>query len=185
MRLLKRGLLPIIVVASVSTHAPAQSTVPSGQKQQLVGAVLVSLSRPSFPQLARTANVSGKVNVLVTVDQDGTTKAVVLDGPAMLREAALESARSSRFDCNRCEASAEYSMTYAFVRTERGNCCDGVSAPVEVRQEPESTDQRGMRHTEVVISTEHFCLCDPPGEIGHTRVRSFKCFYLWKCGFRQ
>src|SRR5262249_8189095 len=104
MRLPKRGLL-LIVVASVSTHAPAQSTVPSDQKQHLGEAVLVSLSRPSFPQLARTANISGKVNVLVTVHQDGTTKAVALDGPAMLRDAALESARSSRFECSRCEAS--------------------------------------------------------------------------------
>jgi outer membrane biosynthesis protein TonB len=77
----------------------AQTSAGSNQRQTRGEAILVSLSRPSFSPVARAANVSGQVKVLVTVHQDGTIDAV-LDGHPMLSDAALESARSSHFECN-------------------------------------------------------------------------------------
>jgi Gram-negative bacterial TonB protein C-terminal len=183
-KLLKCSLL-LVALASVPRHVLAQSTAPSSQRQMRGEAVLVSLSRPSFPPLARVANISGRVKVLVTVRPDGTTEVAILEGHPMLRDAALESAKSSHFECNGCDAPAMYSITYAFERTEKGTCCDGAGAPVEVTQEPERTDEQGIRQAKIVISTEHFCLCDPPATISTTRVRSWKCFYIWKCASRQ
>jgi outer membrane biosynthesis protein TonB len=78
----------------------AQTSAGSNQRQTRGEAILVSLTRPSFSPVARAANVSGQVKVLVTVHQDGTTDAVVVDGHLMLRDAALERARSSHFECN-------------------------------------------------------------------------------------
>jgi Gram-negative bacterial TonB protein C-terminal len=154
--------------------------------QSLSGkAVLVSLSRPSFSPLAKAANVSGTVRVLVTVQPDGATTAIVQDGHPLLKQAAVESANQSRFECRKCDGPVQYSLVYLFKRTENGNCCDGVGAPSEVTQEPESTDQEGRRQTEIIISTEHFCLCDPSAEVTQSKVRSLKCLYLWRCSSRN
>jgi len=174
--------LLLLVLASPAKHALTQTTIDLGQKQSHGKVVLVSLSRPAFPPIARTANVSGTVKVLVTVYKDGKTEASVLEGHPLLREAALESAGSSRFECNACDSPAQYALTYSFHRTEKGSCCDGWNAPTEITQEPESTDAQGRRQTEIVISAEHRWLCDPPVTLGPARVRSWRCGYLWRCG---
>lgn len=179
---LKRSLL-LIAIAGGLTHALAQRPAFTEGKPRGT-AVLVSLSRPSFPPIARTANVSGQVKVLVTVHQDGSAEKVVLEGQPLLKNAALESAKSSVFECQQCEAPVQYAITYNFERTQRGNCCDGFTAPVELMQGPETTDDQGLQHTEVVISAEHICLCDPAGTISPSHRRSLKCLYLWKCAAR-
>src|SRR5438270_9197196 len=94
-----RVLLFACVAASVAISKPAQdSTV-----------VLKSLADPAYSPIARTANVSGDVRVLVSVGRDGTVaSATALSGPPMLREAALESAQQSIFDCYACIGDTPY-----------------------------------------------------------------------------
>lgn len=53
---------------------------------------------PSYPPLARSANVTGMVTVYVEVDERGTVVNIVnVTGPQMLRQAAVDAARRWRF----------------------------------------------------------------------------------------
>jgi outer membrane biosynthesis protein TonB len=88
------------------------------------GVMLVSFSKPVYSPLARIAAISGEVVVEVTVHPDAKTEAVVVNGHPMLREAALTSARNSRFECRQCGASARYFMIYTFKGIEVANCCE-------------------------------------------------------------
>ena len=145
--------------------------------------VLASLSKPTFSPLARQANVEGEVVVDVTVRQDGSTEATVVKGHPLLKQAALDSAMQSRFECRACSAPLSYTLVYTFARTCEGSCCDGMGAPVKVEQEPQSYDEQGRPQTRVTISTEKICLCDPSFTVTK-KVRSMKCLYLWKCSTR-
>src|SRR5579862_5322492 len=138
------------------TPQPAQSDATKGGE-----VVLLDLSKPTFNPLARQANVEGEVIVNVTVRPDGSTEATVVKGHPMLKQAALESAMQSRFECRVCTAPLSYTLVYTFTRTSEGSCCDGMGAPVKVEQEPQSYDERGRPQTRVTISAEKICLCDP------------------------
>jgi hypothetical protein len=156
---------------------PVQSDVAKGD------VVLASLSRPTFSALARQANVEGEVIVDVTVRQDGSTEATVVKGHPLLKQAALDSAMKSRFECRVCSAPLSYTLVYTFKRTSEGSCCDGIGAAVKVEQEPQSYDERGRPQTRVTISAEKICLCDPSFTVTK-KVRSLKCLYLWRCSSR-
>ena len=159
------------------TPHPAQS---DAAKNEIV---LVTLSKPTFSPLARQANVEGDVIVEVTVRPDGSTEATLVKGHPMLKQAALDSAMQSRFECRVCTAPLSYTLVYKFTRTSEGSCCDGMGAPVKVEQEPRSYDERGRPQTRVTISAEKICLCDPSFTLTK-KVRSLKCLYLWKCSTR-
>jgi Gram-negative bacterial TonB protein C-terminal len=132
---------------------------------------------PSLP-LARQANVEGEVIVDVTVRQDGSAEATVLKGHPLLKQAALDSALQSRFECRLCSAPLSYRLVYTFKRTSEGSCCGGMGAPIRVEQEPQSYDEHGRPQTRVTISAEKICLCDPSFTVTK-KVRSPKCLYLW------
>ena len=167
-----RGLLVGVVLSSCWGQQTASS---QGQ------AVLVALSKPTFSPKARIANVEGTVISSVTVRPDGTTEATFVSGLPLLKQAALDSAGQSRFECRQCSAPRSYTLVYNFKRTSNGNCCDGYGAPVQVEEQAPSRDERGQPQTVITVSTERICLCDP----GPTfKVRSVKCFYLWKCSTR-
>jgi TonB family protein len=58
----------------------------------------VSLPVPVYPQLALRARTTGKVEIEVTVDENGKViSAVATNGPATLRDAAIEAAKHARF----------------------------------------------------------------------------------------
>jgi protein TonB len=60
--------------------------------------LLIHLPRPDYPPIARVAGVEGIVLLHLLIDEDGQVKDVrVLDGPEMLREAAVAAARQGRF----------------------------------------------------------------------------------------
>lgn len=60
--------------------------------------MLISLPRPSYPQIARVAGVEGVVVLQLLIGEDGGVKEVrILDGPEMLREAAVAAAMQGRF----------------------------------------------------------------------------------------
>ena len=176
--------LLLVAVAVLGARSLTQQTAQPPQSDGTRGeVVLTSLSRPAFSPLARQANVEGDVIVDVIVRQDGTTEATVVKGHPLLKQAALDSAIQSRFECRGCSAPLSYTLVYTFNRTSEGSCCEGMVAPVKVEQKPQAQDEQGRPQTRVIISTEKICLCDPSPTITK-KVRSLKCLYLWKCSTR-
>lgn len=180
-----RRLRLIVAVAAIICSAVAQNASPSPQTstRQQTAAVLVSLSEPTFPQMARIAMVEGDVRVLVTVYPDGKSDAHIEVGIPLLNQAALDSAKQSHFACEACGVPSQYVLVYSFEHTNDGDCCNNVSSPVHVTQMPPSVDEEGRPQIHIVVSTEHFCICDPGG-YATRRVHAPKCLYLWKCGRR-
>jgi hypothetical protein len=176
------GLLVVVVV--VVLNAFTQQGAPNSTSGVPKGTVvLVSLFKPVYPALARQADISGEVNVVLMVHQDGTTTAAIESGHPMLRQSALDSAKQSSFECRTCEAPLAYSLLYTFELTRKGDCCNAFSSPTEVTQEPESISKEGRPQTHIMVMSRHICLCDPPATLTK-RVRSLKCLYLWKCSIK-
>jgi len=155
----------------------SNSDIPKGD------AILVSLSKPVYPPLARQADIYGDVRVAVTVRPDGTAKAAVESGHPKLIQAALDSATQSHFEC-RVATLCSYTLVYAFKQIEGSDCCSAFSAPVTIEQESQSTDPEGRPQIHITIAAEHVCICDPAATLT-MKVRSLKCLYLWKCSARR
>lgn len=136
--------------------------------------VLTKLSPVVFPPLARMANIVGEVRVQVGIRKDGSVaSAELISGHPMLKQAALESAQQSQFECRGCgEAVTSYLLTYTFEIKDDGNCCDAQS------RAPEVTQMQGH----ITIVSAQICICDPASTLTR-KVHSAKCFYLWKCGY--
>lgn len=139
--------------------------------------VLVNLFQPVYPPLARQANISGDVLVAVTVHPDGTFEAAYQSGHPMLKQAALDSAKQSRFECRGCDYPALYLLKYTFKLIQGSDCCTALSKPATVTQEPNHGE--GDSQTQIRIVAEEICLCDPAFQL--SKKRSLKCLYLWRC----
>jgi TonB family protein len=141
--------------------------------------ILTKLSEPTYPRLAEAAHIEGYVDVILTIRRDGTVEsAQVVAGHAMLKQAALESAQHSQFDCGSCiEAATRYALKYKFQIVSRGlpGDCD-----YSEKQSPAETD---TLHHEILVKGWAMAICDPAADI--RRVRSAKCLYLWRCGTRD
>ena len=174
-------MLLAVFVATISTfglvgHALAQSAqspaLPANEP------ILTKLSEPTYPRLAEQARIEGDVDVILTIRGDGTIEsATVSSGHAMLRQAALDSARQSQFECRPCaEPGSTYALKYKFRIISRGypKDCDIEKDPAAVVD--------NARH-EVSVSGWAMMICDPSTTI--VRVRSAKCLYLWRCGTRD
>jgi hypothetical protein len=176
---LRMFAIALLQQCSLAQHTPhsMQSGAPKGE------VILLTLSKPTFSPLARQTNVEGEVTVNVIVRQDGSAEATVGSGHPLLKQAALDNALQSRFECRVCSAPLSYTLVYTFKRTSEGSCCHGMGSPVKVEQEPQSYDQLGRPQTRVSISAEKICLCDPGPDVTK-KGRSLKCFYLWRCSKR-
>jgi len=157
-RMVRVALLLAVVAGCVFAQQTPQTTAPPMSNGT---AVLVSLFKPAYPLLARQANIYGEVSVALTVHPDGTTKAAVESGHPMLVQAALDSAKQSRFECRACSAPISYLLVYSFKLSTAGDCCEAFSVPPQVEQEPQSIDPQGRPQTQVSITAEKICLCDP------------------------
>jgi TonB family protein len=144
---------------------------------------LVSLSNPIYPQLAKQARVAGDVELKVSIRPDGTVDSVdVIRGPGLLRQAALNSAQQSKFECRKCgEDVSSYELVYSFMLGPTNYCSGSV-----VKSDSTST----QTYPQVTRSQNHVTVLDQPlgscDVATHTigKVRSVKCLYLWKCGHR-
>jgi protein TonB len=79
--------------------APTPKPVP---KAPISGGVLngkaISLPKPAYPAIAKTARAAGTVVVQVTIDENGSViSANAISGPPLLRAAAVTAARGARF----------------------------------------------------------------------------------------
>jgi TonB family protein len=161
-----------VIVSTCCVHGFAQQA-PKTQ------AILASFAEPVYPPLARQANIHGTVSVIVAIHSDGTSAVALESGHPMLTQAALDSAKRTRFECRRCDADVPYRLVYSF-RLVRGNdCCSAMSVPAKITLEQESSDQDGRPQTEISIAAEEICICDPAAQV--VKKRSVKCLYLWRC----
>ncbi len=54
--------------------------------------------KPLYPAIAKSAHITGQVQIATEVDPSGTvTKTVLISGPPLLRQAALDAVKSWRF----------------------------------------------------------------------------------------
>lgn len=139
--------------------------------------ILTKLSTPIYPRPAQQARVAGDVGLHLRIRPDGGLESAdVVSGPAMLRRAALDSARQSLFECRHCGTITNYLLTYRFAIAPRDppKRCDVVDHPA-----PPSPDIDLSRRNITVLAWPTWT-CDPI--VATVRVRSAKCLYLWKCG---
>ena len=133
---------------------------------------VITLEPPVYPSTAIAAHMSGDVDLEITLLESGVPGTVhVVSGPQMLRQAAADSAKRSKFASapgNRPDES--YPLVYRFVLDDtRG--CNQERDPSYPRVKSESNT--------ITISEQPVSMCDPTAE--RVRVRSWKCLYLWKC----
>lgn len=137
---------------------------------------LIELSEPQYPPIAQAARVSGKVELNILVRPEGEVASVeVISGPAMLRQAALESARASRFSCVDCGVSNHrYLLGYDFqvLESDPEEYCAGR----EKEAPPPQLDE--TRHR-VSVFMRQIWTCDP----ARAKRRAIRCLYLWHCGW--
>jgi TonB family protein len=90
--------------ASSSPRPPAKAAAPtaSGEQRILEAGSLTDKGTskivPSYPQIAKSAGVSGLVRVKVVVDEKGSVASIAwIEGPMLLRQAAQDAARQWKF----------------------------------------------------------------------------------------
>ncbi len=144
------------------------------------GVVAIKLLAPTYPPLARAAHVTGDVDLMLGVRQDGSIEsAVVVSGSPLLSSAALDSAQHAMFECRKCTQTVNpYRLVYSFQIEDTGTC-----TPTASNSQPAQRDNTYPRVTDaqhrVTITAEILCIVDP---MSYRKSRSPKCLYLWRCG---
>ena len=175
-------MLIVVVVRLCATVEPASAqSAPSPDASQR-GVLLTKLSEPTYPRLAQLARIAGDVDLILTIRRDGTVQsAVIVSGHPMLRQAALDSAKQTQFECEGCgEGVTSYELKYKFQITPRDPPKD-YETPIE-KQPP--TDVDLSRH-QVTVSAWEIWTCDPVVVVHGFKARSARCLYLWRCGIRH
>lgn len=167
--------LSILMLAGVTitwTAFAAQQGPPADSRSK-GDLVIVSLNNPTYPPLARMANITGDVELKLKIRKDGGIQsASALGGHPLLTQAALESAQRSNFGCRGCgDAGTVGSITYSFkIEASPGWPC------------PETSGAR------VTQSGNHITLTTEPALVhpyfSSRAAPSAKCLYLWACGSR-
>jgi TonB family protein len=155
----------------------AQTTEQSGAKLATPQVIITSLSAPVYPPVAAAAGIVGNVELRLHIRPDGRVdSAEFMSGHALLKEAALDSARRSQFECRRCASIVEFPLIYRFATVPRDSTkdCNLASRPPA----PE-TQIDYSKHLVTVVAWQSWT-GDPV--VTSARTRSVKCLYLWKCG---
>ena len=174
--------LVIFVVLVGRTDASAQNPPTVATPQGVV--VLTKLSDPVYPAIPRTAHITGDVELMLEVRQDGSIESVVVvSGPPLLQKAALISAQQSQFECHGCSAQPTwYRLVYTFQLLDSGCCAEEDSKTADIGP-PRTYPQITQSQNRVTVVDQVLCICDPAGHIG--KVRSLKCLYLWRCAIHR
>jgi Gram-negative bacterial TonB protein C-terminal len=171
----------IVVIASLlATAVPKRSALNAQSSEG--EAILTTLSKTSYPPLARQTRAAGDVELILTVKADGAIQSIdTVSGHPLLIRAAVDSAQHSTFECRKCgDSGTSLRLTYTFHLVGSDECCTVTK---------DDTDEApGQQVPRVVQSQNHVtvidkptCFCDARGQIG--KVRSLKCLYLWRCSF--
>jgi len=86
------------VVIKTPTPKPTEKPVPKTISGGVVNGKATNLVKPPYPAAARAVRAAGAVNVQVTIDESGNViSASAVSGHPLLRAAAVQAARSSKF----------------------------------------------------------------------------------------
>ena len=145
--------------------------------------LLIQLSHPTYPQIALSARVWGDVDIELGIGQGGNVEsAAVVSGPPLLQQAALDSAKRSQFQCIACtEKVTSYHLIYNFRLGPTIYCAQSNDIQPKEKDEPRSSVTQSFNHITIVESPIGGCDL----AVSTRKVRSAKCLYLWKCGFRS
>jgi hypothetical protein len=136
--------LAILFFASYTGFAQTDAPVPAAA----AGVLLVKLSAPVYPRLARQARIMGDVRIQLAIRRDGIESSAVVSGHPLLKHAALESAQLSGFECRGCSDEVNsYSLNYRF-----GLRDDNACRPV--------VDKRRVRSLKMPIFMQVRCAAD-------------------------
>jgi TonB family protein len=181
------GLLTTLIFSLALTTNRARTVVEPGAQNATTpensrtGVVLVKLSAPIYPPAARTAHISGDVDLMLIVRQDGSVESVaVVSGPPMLTAAAVDSAQHTQFECRKCSvAENPYRLVYTFQIKYSDSCMPTGNSSKHDDQEQPSPRITDAEHR-VTTTAESVCTYDPASDF--KKSRSLKCLYLWRCG---
>lgn len=176
MRGITRAAILLIATCAIDANAQLQQNSQAAlRSEDSKGAVvLVALFQPIYPSVARLANITGDVQLKVIIRKNGSVEsASVVNGSPMLQQAALNSARQSRFECRGCEQDlTPHSLVYSFqLISSPGYPC------------PEG----GWLHV-LQFDSHITIMAEPPlvhPYFSYIAARSAKCLYLWPCGRRS
>ena len=148
------------------------------------GVALTELSRPAYPPLGRQARISGDVDLMLHIRNDGSIESlVVVSGHPLLAQTALDSAQHSHFECRKCgEAAMPFRLVYTFQLVEPKSCCDATDDALKKSHPDEQIPGVTQSLNHVTVVAQSACICDPVGIEVKYKVRSLKCLYLWRCG---
>ena len=178
-----RGLLVSTLCLAFAASLPLPDTLQAQTAGQTEDSqpdlVLTKLPDVPYPPIARAAHVEGDVVVALKVRRDGSVEsAVVVSGPEMLKQTALDNAKQAQFECRGCGGQVvDYQLRYSF-QLLPGSCND-IKADSSVQTQVDAP------HHRVLIKTPAGLLCDPAEDIRVVQVRSWRCLYLWRCGVRK
>jgi len=169
-------VLPLIVAGSSSQNAS------TAHAQENV--VLAKLFQPVYPPLARQTRIAGDVELTLELRTDGSLESVaVVSGHPLLKQAALDSARQSLFECQKCsDGTFSYHMVYSFQLIDADGCCKAAETNVNAQMQEQSIPRVIQSGNHVTVVDRPACICDPAADT--VKVRSLKCLYLWKCAVR-
>lgn len=146
--------------------------------------VLTKLAGPSYPPLARQTRITGDVELMLEIKEDGSIQSMaVVSGHPLLKQSALDSAQRSQFECRKCDPGVHsFRMLYSFQLGPTSYCTEASDSS--------KGNQREEIYPQVIQSQNHVTVVDQPvGTCDLTvtiiKVRSAKCLYLWKCGFAR
>jgi protein TonB len=85
-------------LSALSTSHRSEPAAPIPIGGDVKPAKLLKSVQPIYPQMARAQHVSGNVQIDALIDADGNVSAMkVLSGPALLRDAALQSLKQWKY----------------------------------------------------------------------------------------
>jgi len=175
-----RALAICMVLSSSIVISLAQSSASTDPSQNDV--VLTKLGQPFYPPLARATRITGDVELTLQVRGDGTLQsAIVVSGHPLLKQAALDSAHQSQFECRNCrDPLATVRWVYTFQLSGSEDCCTPTK-DTAIASEPDEVLPRVIQSEKhVTLIDRPLCICDPSADV--RKVRGLKCLYLWKCG---
>jgi hypothetical protein len=154
----------LIVMGLAVAPCSLRAQAPTKDQKIEPQVILRKLFPPVYSPLARRAHALGDVHLRVSIHSDGSIDAVsVIDGSPVLRQAALDSAKQSQFECKDCRESdhlVEGTFTYSFrVSPEQepadSNCCleDRASPDKVLNTQASQSDER------ITIAISPVCIC--------------------------
>jgi TonB family protein len=173
-----------IVLTGSNIKSLAQSGASANTPQGEV--LLTKLTEPSYPPVARQARVMGDVELMLEINEDGSVRsAVVVSGHPLLKQAALDSAQRSQFECRDCgQGVRPLRMLYSFQLAPTSYCTEtSDSSKGNQQEEPYPRVIQSQNH--VTLVDQPVGTCDLAFIVTRKKARSAKCLYLWRCGFAR